>query len=704
MALRGDMQGHFFNRSVVASTERVQMQRGSAMKGVRAVRVWLLLVVGLFSAGLWAAQPGGKGYGISPEPAWVQAQDYAKTVTVGVGEAIATLLEDKQVLLGKNKQRYYRQVLQTLTAAGLREVSELRVRFNPEYQRLTLHSIRVGRDGHWREVVRSARVRMMQREEGLDNGIHDGEMTAVLILEDVRVGDVVDYSYSLSGNNPIFGQTEFGGFGLNATYSMEKLTARLIVDGKRKIQIKVHNVDVTIQEQVENGVTNYRIERHRVPAVRQEDAYPPGYIPYAWLDYSEYVDWPAVTDWARGLYRDAAKDSPAVQALAKRLLTTSKNTEDFITKTLFFVQGEIRYLGLELGANTHLPNPPGVVLARRFGDCKDKALLISEVLKRGGVKAWPALVSTQYQGLISRMLPSPGAFDHVIVMVEHEGKRYWLDGTRLYQAGGLDDIGRTDYSNALLIGHPEQGLVQMYSPFEPSYLVEVEEHYYADDFSGPVRLTVETKYQGLPAEGMRHRFNSQARRDIERSYQDYYAYFLPDSRPAKPLEYEDDPVHNQVVVRETYDIGGYWKKIEKGLKAPVVLAAFADMLSTPRQIEREGPFYLGVPKTIRSNTYIHYPIDVGLQFDPHPTVIREAEFSYSLKDSYADRVYRHRAELIVASSTVSSDRTVTAISAIKKIRDNWEFSITIAEPNDFGYREYIRLRDRLQELAGEAKR
>lgn len=680
------------------------MAGGAGVSVGVVTRLWVMAMGVVMSCSLWAEQSVAKNYQIGPAPSWVLNQSFDDKISIGSDQAVAALLDDTQVHLGKSKERFYRRVLKPLTAAGLSDVSELRLRYNPDYQRLILHSVRIGREGRWRDVARSVRVRMMQREEGLDEGIHDGVVTAVVILEDVRVGDVVDYSYSLNGENPIFGAMQFGGIGLNANYSIEKLSARLIADRKRKLTVRLQNAEVTVQQQELNGNSVYIVERSQVPAIRAEENYPPGYTPYAWMDYSEYADWPAVAAWAQGLYRGVAKDSQAVNALARRLKAESQNTADFIAKTLFFVQSEIRYLGLELGENTHLPNAPSTVLSRRYGDCKDKSLLISELLRRGGVKAWPALVSTQFQGLVTEVLPSPGVFDHVIVLVEHEGKRYWLDGTRLYQAGGLDDIGRTDYSHALVIGHPEQELVRMYPKFDPSYLIEVEEHYKADDFSGPVRLTVETSYFGLPAEAMRHRFNSQSRRDIERSYLDFYAYYLSGIRQAKPMEYVDDPAQNRVLVKETYDIEGYWQQSEKGMKAPVVLAAFTDMLIIPRQVDRIGPYYLGVPKTIRSNTYIHYPIDVGLKFDSSVTEYKDPAFSYVLRDEYAGRVYRHRAILQIHSGSVPVERMTSAISTIRKVRDNWEFSITTPKPEELGYGEYVRLRSRLQDLAGGAGR
>jgi len=98
---------------------------------------------------------------------------------------------------------------------------------------------------------------------------------------------------------------------------------------------------------------------------------------------------------------------------------------------------DIRYFGAELGVNTHRPTAPDKVLAQRFGDCKDKVLLLISLLRRLDIPASPVLVSTSFRGGIGELLPSPLAFDHVIMRVAMPGVFFWLDATRSHQTGTL---------------------------------------------------------------------------------------------------------------------------------------------------------------------------------------------------------------------------------------------------------------------------
>lgn len=57
-----------------------------------------------------------------------------------------------------------------------------------------------------RDALRRESIKLIQEEEDLSAQIYNGRITALLVLEDVRPGDVIDYDYSLSGSNPVFGE------------------------------------------------------------------------------------------------------------------------------------------------------------------------------------------------------------------------------------------------------------------------------------------------------------------------------------------------------------------------------------------------------------------------------------------------------------------------------------------------------------------
>ena len=63
-----------------------------------------------------------------------------------------------------------------------------------------------------------------------------------------------------------------------------------------------------------------------------------------------------------------------------------------------FVVTSTRYVGLEFGIHGFKPYKVTQVLARRFGDCKDKAALLIALLREVGVSAELVLVRTRRGG------------------------------------------------------------------------------------------------------------------------------------------------------------------------------------------------------------------------------------------------------------------------------------------------------------------
>ena len=66
-------------------------------------------------------------------------------------------------------------------------------------------SIAVLRGGRRMERLPNLALRVIHREKDLDYLIFDGSNSVHAFLDDVCVGDVVEYLYTVSGSNPVFG-------------------------------------------------------------------------------------------------------------------------------------------------------------------------------------------------------------------------------------------------------------------------------------------------------------------------------------------------------------------------------------------------------------------------------------------------------------------------------------------------------------------
>ena len=83
-----------------------------------------------------------------------------------------------------------------------------------------------------------------------------------------------------------------------------------------------------------------------------------------------------------------------------------------------FLQHDIRYVGIELGIGGYQPHSAVDVFAHRYGDCKDKATLMSSMLKSIGVDSYYVVINTERGSITPEMPAHMGGFDHAILAIK----------------------------------------------------------------------------------------------------------------------------------------------------------------------------------------------------------------------------------------------------------------------------------------------
>jgi len=137
---------------------------------------------------------------IGPTPEWVILCPYAGNFTPKVRGTLTYLLIEQQAH-AELGQTYARTVMRLETIQAVQVQSQWRLEFQPQTQSVILHSIKIRRGEDETEHVNLSRMQFLQREAGLEGCIIDGGITLLLVLEDVSVGDILEFSYTLT-NRP----------------------------------------------------------------------------------------------------------------------------------------------------------------------------------------------------------------------------------------------------------------------------------------------------------------------------------------------------------------------------------------------------------------------------------------------------------------------------------------------------------------------
>jgi transglutaminase-like putative cysteine protease len=129
--------------------------------------------------------------------------------------------------------------------------------------------------------------------------------------------------------------------------------------------------------------------------------------------------WHDLSAWASGFYDPPAEVTDAIRAKAAEL-TASANTElDRIRAVAAFVQ-KTNYVAVEINlarGGGFQPHAADQVLARHYGDCKDKATLMRALLKAAGIESYAVVIYARDRQYVHPEWPSPNQFNHAIVAV-----------------------------------------------------------------------------------------------------------------------------------------------------------------------------------------------------------------------------------------------------------------------------------------------
>jgi transglutaminase-like putative cysteine protease len=564
--------------------------------------ILLLNILFVFSI----ARVEASGPKMEKQPDWVTPttiQYNSTQLDQDAEEGYVDLDFEKQVSL-EHQAIFYKKSIRILSEAGVQNSSEVSVDYDPSYQQLSFHSIRIIRGNQSIDQLNLSKIKTVQQEKELDRFIYNGKLTAVLILEDVRKDDIIEYSYTIKGFNPIF-QNKYADF-YDAQFSVPvyHMYYKLIVPTSRAVTIKNSQTNINPVTSSTTSGTVYEWNMDNLSALHVQDDLPSWYDPYPTVMVSEFKSWKEVSDWALGLFPSNISLSTGLQKKIEEIKANNSTPETRIGAALRFVQDDIRYMGIEMGVNSHKPHTPSQIFAQRFGDCKDKSYLLCSMLRAMGIEADPVLINTSTKKTINSWLPSPTAFDHCTVRVNYNDQFYWFDPTISYQRGPIKEISYPDYQAGLVVNSANTGLTTISS--QEKGKINVNELFRVNNETGPVHLIVTTENTGSYADNARDEFKNTSLYEMKKSYRDFYgAYF--DKIKIDSLTYKDDEKTGTFTTIEYYTIDEFWKATDGQQKATFEPYVINSIIKKPKESDRTMPFSLSYPANYHEEIRVNLP-------------------------------------------------------------------------------------------------
>jgi len=157
-----------------------------------------------------------------------------------------------------------------------------------------------------------------------------------------------------------------------------------------------------------------------------------------------FQDWKAMGIWESGLANGRREASPEIKKKTAEITANALTTLAKMRALAEFMQKDIRYVAIQLGIGGWQPHPAPEIFLHKYGDCKDKATLLSTMLNEIGVESYYLDINTE-RGTITPATPATRWFDHVVLAI------------RLPEQ-------LNDPSLHMIISHPKLGRLLIFDP------------------------------------------------------------------------------------------------------------------------------------------------------------------------------------------------------------------------------------------------
>ncbi|WP_105189396.1 DUF3857 domain-containing transglutaminase family protein [Pseudoalteromonas sp. T1lg48] len=551
-------------------------------------------------------------YQITPAANWVQPLPLTSLDSEQVPiENIADgtyyrLLDDQFQVDAEGKTSHYiRYVMLATNQTGVEGMSQLNLDYNPSYQRIELHHLQVIRDGLVIDKLASAQLKLLQRELDADKLIYDGSQTLNIILDDIRPGDTLDYAFTRVGRNPIYqGLFSYTGqFNWSVPVAQQQL--RILWQKDTPLQVHQRQGELPITRSQTAAGMEYKVSATALPTKRYDSQTPSWYDPYNLVFFTEFASWQQVVDWALPMYQKALSSDASVENIAAQIRSEHASIEAQVGAALKYTQDEIRYLGLEMGSNSHQPTAADETLRLRYGDCKDKTVVLMSILRALGIESHPALVNTELNKGLAEIPPASNRFDHVLVTLEHQGQRYWLDPTTGYQTGTLDNLSEPNFGYALIVKEGEQSLTSMVKPETRLHRSIVERYELPQTKNDYALFSVQSTFSDSDAIDKRQELANKGLQGAQENYTNYYQNYFAGTEPTQLPRVEEGLQQGEITVKEYYRIGDFWQSEDDGLHAYFYADDIQNAIYEPEVKSRTSPLFLRHPYNVDYRIEVH---------------------------------------------------------------------------------------------------
>lgn len=623
-------------------------------------KILFLLLFPLFLSSKLSAQP---------IPDWVKPVEFSLDAPPQYSPLhIQEILIDQQNHF-EEETVFLHRATKALDDIGAKELSQLRFGYDPAYQKIVIHDLKLYRNGEWIDKLSTSRKETLQQEDLLHAGLYTGVLTQLFFLDDVRAGDIIEYAVSIIGVHPVNRLYQESVFYLQDVPSIGKIHYRILASSDKPLFVKSFNTTKAPRiEKVASHLLEWTWISENPPPFEVESNMPFWHSPVEQVQVTQFTSWQEVVSHLMPLYAFSEILDPEMTALVNQWIRITSHPEEQARLALRFVQDEIQYRGFEEGIKGYQPSDPRTIFQRRSGDCKEKSVLLQALLQMMGISSHPVYVNSKIGKMISEFLPGITFFDHVILKIDIGDSSYWVDTTMECQGGPLAKNYCPEYEWGLVIAPETDCLTPLpKSDFLTPTIISTQIQLLTPETA---EATSQITCHGLKAEQRRFLMKqSGAQKFAERCLR----LFSQNSKLILPCNISDDRENNIFTMTLTYQFPTKTRARKKVL--PIDPQTLQIALDGRFLSPRKTPYILQYPLWIQEHIHVENPFanwkeESDEMSEEHPSLIYKSSFKISGHTADYDFELRHLQDHVPAESAQSYADLIHRIETPEPLKIN----------------------------------
>ena len=345
---------------------------------------------------------------------------------------VILLVEEAVEIKEDNTSVFSMHVIEKVLKEKGKDIGEVTIGYDSTDERVELEYARtITPQG---KVVYAGQKNIRDVSKYLNFPLYSNARVFIISMPSVEVGSVVEYKAKVFSSKLINKDDFTFLYRLKGSSPIGRETFKVIVPKHRDVKLKFlneaysgkFNLAPTIKEN--DGKKIYSWTFTHVPPIIPEDEMPPVSLINPAIIISSFSSWEEIYQWWFNLFKDKLSLGREIKEFVKELIRDCTTDLEKANKIYRFCAKDVRYVGVEYGKSGHEPHSAQEVFLNRYGDCKDKAILLVAMFREVGLAAYPVLIPTREVYAIDRDFPSLN-FNHAIAAFHYKGKIIFLDPT-----------------------------------------------------------------------------------------------------------------------------------------------------------------------------------------------------------------------------------------------------------------------------------